>query len=43
MNENEIINHGYDLLLANKESLVMAGKIIRDLARIKNVNINDLH
>jgi len=35
----EIINHGYDLLLANKESLVMAGKIIMDLARIKNVNI----
>ncbi len=35
----EIINQGHDLLLANKESLVMAGKIIMELAKEKGVNI----
>ena len=35
----EIINQGHDLLLANKESLVMAGSIIMNLAKERNVNI----
>lgn len=35
----EIINQGHDLLLANKESLVMAGEIIMNLAKERNVNI----
>lgn len=35
----EVINHGYDLLLANKESLVISGEIIMSLASEKNVRI----
>ena len=35
----EVINHGYDILLANKESLVISGEIIMSLAKEKNVKI----
>ena len=35
----EVINHGYDILLANKESLVISGEIIMSLAKEKNVHI----
>ena len=35
----EVINHGYDILLANKESLVISGEIIMSLAKDKKVKI----
>lgn len=35
----EIINHNHDVLLANKESLVMAGEIIMELAEEKKVQV----